>query len=189
MNSSIKLHHNKNLTIIASVNLPSSGKATSDRSTKTSPRVDLTAMVDLMFLLTTFFMLTTSLGELNAIDIAKPVDMVAEPVPQSRSMTILLGKNNQSVFYLGEAKNAVMKMGNLQNIQNEISSNKKKIKNLYQNDPAKFMIVIIKPTKTSLYKNFVDVVDEMKIADIKSYLVDDANILIQEKTFMENKGI
>ncbi|TDG37268.1 biopolymer transporter ExbD [Pedobacter changchengzhani] len=174
---------------MASLNLPKSGKATSGRSNKTSPRVDLTAMVDLMFLLTTFFMLTTSLGEFNAIDIAKPVDMNPEPVTQSRTMTILLGKNNQSAYYMGDAKSAVMKIGNLKNIQDEISSNKKKIKNLYLNDPTKYMIVIIKPTKTSIYKNFVDVVDEMKIADIKSYLVDDANILAQEKTFLETKGI
>jgi len=39
---------------------------------KPTPRVDLTAMVDLAFLLITFFMLTTSISKLYSIDGAMP---------------------------------------------------------------------------------------------------------------------
>ena len=44
------------------------------KNKKLSPKVDLTAMVDLAFLLITFFMLTTSLAKPVAMDIAKPDD-------------------------------------------------------------------------------------------------------------------
>lgn len=61
-------------------------------------------MVDLAFLLITFFMLTTSLSKPVAMDIAKPI---VDPetrleLPASRTMTILLGRNNQLAWYLGE---------------------------------------------------------------------------------------
>lgn len=35
------------------------------------------------------------------------------------------------------------------------------------------MLVIIKPAQTSSFKDFVDVIDEMKIGNIKSYSIDD----------------
>lgn len=57
---------------MATLNESQSGKAVKGRTKKAAPKVDLTAMVDLMFLLTTFFMLTTTLSQLNAADIAKP---------------------------------------------------------------------------------------------------------------------
>ncbi len=90
---------------MATLNVPQNGKATSGRTTKALPSVDLTAMVDLAFLLITFFMLTTSLSKMNALDVAKPVITdVPQPYAASRTMTILLGKNNQAVFYRAKRK-------------------------------------------------------------------------------------
>jgi biopolymer transport protein ExbD len=45
---------------------------TTSRNKKETPRVDLTAMVDLAYLLITFFMLTTSLAKNEAMDVVKP---------------------------------------------------------------------------------------------------------------------
>ena len=64
------------------------------RSKKASTRVDLTAMVDLAFLLITFFMLTTTLNKPKAMDLAMPDKTVKTnqlPVAATRSMTILIG--------------------------------------------------------------------------------------------------
>lgn len=160
---------------MATLNESSRGKAHKGKTRKIAPRVDLTAMVDLMFLLTAFFMLTTSLGTLNAADLAKPdpCNDCTVDYPASRTMTILLGKNNMAISYLGTPAGADMKVMPVNEIYKQISLNKLSVAKTHQNNENKYMFVIIKPGKTAQFKNFVDVIDEMKIAAIKSYTIDD----------------
>ena len=76
------------------------------RSKKASTRVDLTAMVDLAFLLITFFMLTTTLAKKKEMDMVVPDNSIPQsnlPIAASRSMTILLGSHNKVEWYMGEA--------------------------------------------------------------------------------------
>lgn len=175
---------------MATLEISNSGKAAERRTKKVAPRVDLTAMVDLMFLLTTFFMLTTSLSELNAADVAKPIPSeVNEPYPASRTMTMLLGENNMAAYYLGETENATIKLKSVSGIGNVITSTKAEIAKFHRNNANKFMIVIIKPTPASSYKDLIDVIDEMKILGIKSYSIDDENILLKGKSFLQAKGL
>ncbi|TCC94059.1 biopolymer transporter ExbD [Pedobacter frigiditerrae] len=175
---------------MATLNIPQNGKATKGRTAKALPGVDLTAMVDLAFLLITFFMLTTSLSKMKAIDIAKnvPAEILA-PYPASRTMTILLGKENKVVYYMGEAKDAMMNVASLTTIKAQIIANKLMVQKIHQIEKEKSMIIIIKPTSTSVYKNFVDIIDEMNINGIESYAIDDKYILDQEKSYMKTKGI
>src|SRR5690606_41565736 len=73
---------------------------------KETPRVDLTAMVDLAFLLITFFMLTTSISKPYAMDVAMP-DKSEEnkedqlDVADNRTITLLLGSDNKIEYYMG----------------------------------------------------------------------------------------
>ncbi|MCJ0741909.1 ExbD/TolR family protein [Pedobacter montanisoli] len=185
MSSSIKLNFN-----MATLTNPRNGKAVKGKSKTLAPGIDLTAMVDLAFLLITFFMLTTSLSKMNAMEIAKPVNSNESiDLAESRTMTILLGKNNQAAYYMGEPGKAVMHQTDLSGIQKQITQNKKIVAQKYHNDASKFMIVIIKPTSGSNYKNFVDIMDEVHIGSIQSYFIDDKNILEQEKVFMKQRGI
>ena len=177
---------------MATLNESQSGKAVKARTKKATPKVDLTAMVDLMFLLTTFFMLTTTLSQLNAADIAKPdkTDInIIENYPESRTMTIVLGKDNKAISYMGTIEKANMKVISMASLQKEIASNKLLVAATHQNNPSKYMIVIIKPGKTAKFQNFVDAVDEMKIADIKSYSIDDDHFDGKELSFMKVNGI
>ena len=80
------------------------------RSKKQSTRVDLTAMVDLAFLLITFFMLTTTLAKPQAMDLAMPDKDEDKPeskleIADNRTMTILLGQNNRIEWYMGLVDN------------------------------------------------------------------------------------
>jgi len=193
MQFALKVHHVFKLNKMATLNIPQNNKALKGSTLKKLPSVDLTAMVDLAFLLITFFMLTTSLAKMKAIDIAKPVPIEditnLQAYPASRTMTILLGENNQVVYYMGETEYANMQLSNVTSIKEHIISNKLMVAKTHNNLKDQQLIVIIKPTKTSTYKNFVDIIDEMSITAVQSYAIDDKYISERERNFMFAKGI
>ena len=145
------------------------------RSKKMSTRVDLTAMVDLAFLLITFFMLTTTLAKPQAMDMFMPDKNDKNPdqqldVKASRTMTVLLGSNNKIVWYMGVAGDNPPNVDNFgkNGIRKSfIEANQKVVATT--GDPKKGLMVIIKSTDKSNYKNFVDILDEIKIAEVPSY--------------------
>jgi biopolymer transport protein ExbD len=165
------------------------------RTKKANTKVDLTAMVDLAFLLITFFMLTTSLSKPIAMDIAKPDkndkdDTNRLELRASQTMTILLGKNNKVAWYMGEAGKSQPNIEGFAGVRKSILENKKKVADLNNNDPKKTLVVVIKPTSGATYKNFVDIMDELNITKITAApAIDDENITDSEKSFMQENGI
>lgn len=159
------------------------------RAKKALPKVDLTAMVDLAFLLITFFMLTTTLNKPTAMDIAKPdiTDLSAHTeYKASETMTILLGKNNKLACYMGIPGETTPEIQTFDQIRQTILRNKTKL----QEATGRNLSLIIKPTSGAVYKNFVDIMDELNITGIKTApAIDDLNILDLEKEFMKKQGI
>ncbi|WP_240663444.1 ExbD/TolR family protein [Mucilaginibacter limnophilus] len=66
---------------------PRSGRKSRKRI---AAHVDLTAMVDLAFLLITFFIFTTTLNKPKVMPVAMPVDGPSEPVAASRTLLFVL---------------------------------------------------------------------------------------------------
>jgi biopolymer transport protein ExbD len=164
------------------------------RTKKSNAKVDLTAMVDLAFLLITFFMLTTSLSKPLAMDIAKPDKDVKDEnrleLRASQTMTILLGKNDKVAWYMGEAGKSQPNIEGFGDIRKSILENKKKVADAFNNDPKKTLVIVIKPTSGAKYKNFVDIMDELNITKITNApAIDDENILDSEVSFMKQNGI
>ena len=164
------------------------------RSKKQSTRVDLTAMVDLAFLLITFFMLTTSLSKPLAMDIAKPDKDEKNPenkleVKQSQTMTILLAKNDKIAWYMGEAGKSAPTIEGFSGIRKSLLENKKKVKDATGKD----IMIIVRPTDGATYKNFVDIMDELNITktNLTAPAVDDdpKNLLESERSFLKERGL
>jgi len=159
------------------------------RSKKASTKVDLTAMVDLAFLLITFFMLTTSLSKPIAMDIAKPdqeENDVRNELRASQTMTILLGEKDKVAWYMGEAKDAKPVIESFSEVRKSLLKNKADV----SKNTGRQIVIVVKPTDGATYKNFVDIMDELNIAAIKTApAIDDVNILDNEKEFMRQGGI
>lgn len=142
------------------------------KQTRKDTKVDMTPMVDLGFLLITFFIFTTTMSTPKAFKLNVPDDTAKEEekseAKASGAFTVLLGKDNHVYFYEGQLlpDGSNFKSSNFKDIRTEILRKK-------ANTPEKDLVVIIKPNDNSVYKNVVDMLDEMQIADIKRYAVVD----------------
>jgi biopolymer transport protein ExbD len=77
------------------------------RSKKASTRVDLTAMVDLGFLLITFFMLATTMNKPKTMEINKPDKELPEDQPEiklSKTLSLMLGSRDKAYWYVSPDK-------------------------------------------------------------------------------------
>lgn len=176
---------------MAEVQVQESGeKGGKVRSKKQSTRVDMTPMVDLGFLLITFFMFTTTFSKPNVMDLGLP----AKPKPNqkapdteiklSNSISIIIGKDNRVFWH--QQDNTSLTPETL----NETTFDREGIRNIIKQAKAnavdqKLFTVIIKPTDDAVYKNFVDILDEMAITKSEQYGVTD--IKPWEKAIYEQK--
>jgi hypothetical protein len=157
------------------------------RSKKSNAKVDLTAMVDLAFLLITFFMLTTSLSKPQSMDLGLP-DKNKEDKPddiiktdQKRTMTIIMGDNDKIKWFHGlleapepggaPADAVYGKNGLRKEILKRVVSVGEYAKTRPAYKEGDGLIVIIKPTKKSTYRNLVDILDEMAISKVPTYAI------------------
>jgi biopolymer transport protein ExbD len=166
------------------------------RSKKSNPGVDLTAMVDLAFLLITFFMLTTTLSKPQSMPLAmpdkepkdQPIDKT--PVPEDRMMTILIGKDSKILWYMGMLKTPRIQPTEAafgkNSIRKEILKNTAYAKK-FAAKPDEGLIVNIKASDAASYKNLVDILDEMAINKVQLYAIGD--ITPEEVTLLKDKGL
>lgn len=166
------------------------------RSKKQDAGVDLTAMVDLAFLLITFFMLTTSLSKPQSMNLAMPdknKEQIDEPVldvADDRTLTILLGEKNKMVWYYGLPKTPIegpTVVGYGKNgIRKELLAKTKSVVAKY-GDPKKGLIVLVKASKKSTYRNLVDILDEIAITKVPTYAIVD--ITPEDKAMLEKEEL
>jgi len=135
------------------------------RSKKSSTKIDMTPMVDLAFLLLTFFMLTTTFNKPQTMEIIMPEKPKTEDQPpmvnEKKVITLVLGENDKIYWYQGITEPTVE--------QTSFSQDGVRKVLLEHNASIKDMLVLIKPTDQSRYKNVVDILDEMSITNIKRY--------------------
>lgn len=180
---------------MAELNQDSGKKGGKVRSKKEGGKVDLTAMVDLAFLLITFFMLTTSLNKPQAMDVAMPDKNVETDrqtdinVDEHRSVTLVLGSDDKIVWYQGDVNNPLTGPETIDYSAEGLRAVLLRMKELVPRQAGgKDMIVVIRPSDKSVTRNIIDALDEMKIADIQRYMISN-RIMDKEIELLENENI
>lgn len=135
------------------------------RKGRTQARLDMTAMVDVAFLLLTFFVLSASLQSISQIEMSFPpqdVDAGTLKVAENKMLTLILDKDFRVYHFEGVAENGIH--------ESEFST--EGIRSLLQNHLKKEdPIVVIKPKKESSYGRLVDTIDELIITGHKKYVI------------------
>jgi biopolymer transport protein ExbD len=150
-------------------------KGKKKRRKKMSTRVDMTPMVDLGFLLITFFMLTTTFSKPQTMEINLPVKPKGEVVEEqenalkaSKAFNIIVDGENRLFWYLGLPHEPLEPLTET----NYTADGIRKVL-LEKNSTIQDMVVLIKATDAAVYKNVVDILDEMNISNIKRYALID----------------
>lgn len=148
-------------------------------SNKRQPRLDMTPMVDLAFLLLTFFMLTMTFNKRNVMDVLMPETRdttQTQPVDARKVVTLILGADDKVYWYKGADKSVQQTDFSSAGIRKVLQTQSALVKDLY---------VIIKPSNESRYKNLVDILDEMNISSIPRYALVD--ITSDDMALVQNK--
>lgn len=144
-------------------------------------RIDMTPMVDLGFLLITFFVFTTTMSTPKFTDLFMPKDdgIHTQPLPNSLALVLLLDDNNRVYYYNGDFKEAAnankiyeTNYSPYEGIGKVIRQKQKEIDATGKfTDGRKGLMLLIKPTPGSVYKNVIDALDEAVINDVRKYAI------------------
>ena len=160
-------------------------------------RIDMTPMVDLGFLLITFFVFTTTMSTPKATDLFMPGDQPDPHPPKLKddlALTILLSENNKVYYYHGnweDAKNNDQvfetNYSTYEGIGKIIRQKQKEIDASGKfTEGRKGLMLLIKPTSKSNYKNVVDALDEAVINNVKKYAIIEPGL--NELEFIKSKN-
>jgi biopolymer transport protein ExbD len=137
------------------------------RAKRMSTRLDMTPMVDLAFLLLTFFVLTTSLLKSYVIPLRMPEKQTTndpqKPVSEKRVITLILDEKNAVYWYAGLTDPKVSRTDFSRDGVTDLMIQKKK--------EIDKLVVLVKPSEKSCYKNLVDIIDELTILNVDYYVV------------------
>jgi biopolymer transport protein ExbD len=163
---------------MAEMNTPERSSQGPRRAPKSSTRVDLTAMVDLGFLLITFFMLASAFQKPKAMEVNKPAKEFTgdqDDIKVSKTLTLVAGKGDRVYCYTGTDSETGFKVDSLsfsrQELRKRIIQRQQEVKAQWGHQDELF--VSLKFFPKSKYRNMVDLLDEMKICGVKRYAIVD----------------
>ncbi len=171
--------------IMAAIESNDMGKRSSKKGkmVKKTTRVDLTPMVDLGFLLITFFVFTTTMSKPTVMKVEMPYDKdgPSDPICNSCVLTAVLCKNDSILYYEGNIRESAPAWSNFSDFRQLLLDKKKKVEEV--RGAKDQFVLIIKPAENSLFRNFVDITDEVTINAVKRYYIDD--LTPEEKKFLK----
>ncbi len=156
---------------------------------KKRPRIDMTPMVDLGFLLLTFFVLTTTMSTPNTMPVVVPPKItdkeeVEQPkIAETKVITLLVGRG-KIYYYTGTGEEAKLEQTDFSpktGLRKILLNRRAEVEARYGKNE---LIVIIKMLEEAQYRDFVDVLDEMAIIQQKKYAL--VEITPEEKELIED---
>jgi hypothetical protein len=120
-----------------------------------------------------------------------PKDGDSTKISDSKSLTILLGNNDHAFYYNGDMNQAIKNNQVFETYYNEINGMgniiRERQNGLRQRRiDKKDLIVLIKPGRSSSYKNLVNALDEMLINGVSRYVITDLEN--EEISFLEHSN-
>ena len=151
------------------------------RRIRLMPRVDLTPLVDLSFLLITFFVFTATLSSPVALTTLLPAESNSPmEVAESGVIRLLAGKEG-ILFFTGKSSEPYRQIAytDPDAFRQTLLGLRQKIITQWGNDSK--MFVMIQPTERATLANLVQLFDEMQICQVKSYALLDPNVAEQQR--------
>ena len=153
-------------------------KAGVNRSKASIPKIDMTPMADLGFLLITFFVVTAELSKPVTMDLFMPKDGPHMPVGKSDALTVLLSKNKTLYYYHGDWEEALKTNQIFQTnffgksgIRKVINEKQLQLDRIKTKEGRRGLMLLIKPGNDAIYSDVINMLDEALINDVKKYAV------------------
>ena len=170
------------------------------RSKKLVPKVDMTPMVDLGFLLISFFMLTIVMADDREILLVQPQkDVKPAEVDRCQVLSILIDSTDKVYTYEGDDMKTFKEssFNPTNGIRQAIMAKARRVKNecaLTSKGEKRQLVCLIKPLPGAHYQKLISVLDEMDITKTNVYAIQDplpeeiAEVSVKQKEFLaENK--
>jgi hypothetical protein len=111
-------------------------------------------------------------------------------VDEHRSVTLVLGSDDKLVWYQGDVKNplqgpTVIDYSAEEGLRSVLMRMQKLVP---QQASGKDVIVVIRPSEKSVTRNIIDALDEMKIVDIKRYMISN-RIMSEEIELLKKENL
>lgn len=160
---------------MAAIQQPTPKAGKKPRARKHSFHLDMTPMVDLAFLLLTFFMLTTTFAKPRVMQLTMPVPNKKEPslVASHDALTIVLGKNHRVHYYYGlyAPADPSVSVPTLHTTDFGPQGIRQTLLAFRRQEPKG--VVLIKSGSAAVYRDMVDILDEMNITGQPKYALTD----------------
>ena len=146
------------------------------RPKKNNPKTDMTPMVDLGFLLISFFVMTTELSKPRVAPLNMPKEGRPMPLGNSNALTVLLAGDDNVYYYHGIWEDAVAANGIVKTslysgdgLRKVIIEKKRWLDTNDKKEGRNGLMMLIKSTEETPYKNVIDALDETMINDVRKY--------------------
>ncbi len=138
---------------------PRGKKKSKHKKKRVAIRIDMTPMVDLMFVLLTFYMVTTAFSLPQTMEINLPPNDAQVDVAASNLMTLRVNAKGDIYWSIGTDAPAMVAWNDFRKLVDE------------KNKANPRLITLIKVDRDAKYNNMVDIIDALNVANVTRFSI------------------